>query len=362
MKIEISKIQEGFTKTYCYAQSRVGVMDNLAVLTTQQIKLVGSDVYSIIYSRYSEDRGKTWSELVPQENFYIGENAAVCDFTPSYHKKTQTILGTGHSVRYDSPEATRPALNYKPSTYYSVYDTEAHTWMPVKQLLDSNGNVIDTYGAGCTQRYDLPCGDILLPTYCVSYIGKRKVYYVVVLRLGFDGKTLVIKEAGNELHVDEENRGIVEPSLAYFHGKYYLTLRADSKAYISIGNDGLNFSEPIPWTWDTGYEVPSYNTQQHWVVSSEGLYLVYTRKNGSNDHVPRNRAPLYMARVDTEKLCLLRQEEGILVPERGAMFGNFGIEHISDTESWVTETELMKPVGCEKYGSNNTIYLCRLNW
>lgn len=331
-------------------------------MTTQRAKLVGSDVYSIIYSRYSKDRGKTWSDLKPQENFYIGENANVCDFTPSYHRKTQTILGTGHSVRYDSYDSKSPAFFYRPSTYYSVYDTEKYEWTKIKQLYDANGILIDLYGAGCTQRYDLPNGDILLPTYCVRHLEKRKMYHVVVLLLGFDGKTLTFKQAGGEIHMESEARGLCEPSLTYYKDKYYLTIRADSKAYIATSNDGLYYTEPIPWKWDTGYEVPTYNTQQHWVVSSEGLYLVYTRRNGSNDHVPRNRAPLYMAKVDTDNLCLLRHEEYVLVPEKGAKLGNFGVEHVSDTESWITATEWMQPIGCEKYGSNNTVYLCKITW
>ena len=58
-----------------------------------------------------------------------------------------------------------------------------------------------------------------------------------------------------------------------------------------------------------------------------------------------------MAKVDTDNLCLLRHEEYVLVPEKGAKLGNFGVEHVSDTESWITATEWMQPIGCEKYGS-----------
>lgn len=113
---------------------------------------------------------------------------------------------------------------------------------------------------------------------------------------------------------------------------------------------------PFKWKWDTGYTVPTYNTQQNWVVRHDGLYLVYTRKDGKNDHVFRNRAPLYMCKVDADRLCLLRATERAITPERGARMGNFGVTHISDHASIVVTTEWMQPLGCEKYGSNNAIY------
>ena len=50
---------------------------------------------------------------------------------------------------------------------------------------------------------------------------------------------------------------------------------------------------------------------------SSGLYLIYSRRGANNDHVFRNRAPLFIARVDPERPCVLRATEQILMPETG---------------------------------------------
>jgi hypothetical protein len=106
----------------------------------------------------------------------------------------------------------------------------------------------------------------------------------------------------------------------------------------------------------------NYNTQQHWVAHSAGLYLVYTRRGANNDHVFRHRAPLFVARVDPERLCVLRATERAVVPERGARLGNFGVTTVNRDETWITVSEWMQPRGCEKYGSDNSVYAARLRW
>lgn len=78
----------------------------------------------------------------------------------------------------------------------------------------------------------------------------------------------------------------------------------------------------VNWTFDDGSELGNYNTQQHWVTHGDSLFLVYTRKGANNDHVFRHRAPLFIAKVDPEKLTVLRATEQILVPERGARLAN----------------------------------------
>lgn len=80
---------------------------------------------------------------------------------------------------------------------------------------------------------------------------------------------------------------------------------------------------------------------------SEALFLVYTRVAENNHHVFRHRAPLFMAQVETERLCMLRGTERILVPERGARLGNFGVCHVTPGETWVTVAEVLSPPGCD---------------
>ena len=131
-------------------------------------------------------------------------------------------------------------------------------------------------------------------------------------------------------------RGLYEPSLAYSRSKYYLTLRNDARAYVAVSEDGLNYAAATPWLFDDGSELGSYNTQAHWLVHSDGLFLSYTRRGANNDHIARNRAPIFLAQVDTDKLRVMRQTEKILLPERGVMLGNFGASNITPDESWVT--------------------------
>jgi hypothetical protein len=77
-----------------------------------------------------------------------------------------------------------------------------------------------------------------------------------------------------------------------------------------------------------------------------------------------------MARVDTDRLCLIRSTERPVVPERGARLGNFGICTASPEESWVVVSEWMQTTGpdhydctvCEKYGSNNALFVSRIRW
>ena len=77
---------------------------------------------------------------------------------------------------------------------------------------------------------------------------------------------------------------------------------------------------------------------------------------------------MWIAKFDTEKLCIIRETEQIAVPERGARLGNFGITPISANESWIVVSEWMQTRApnshecerCEKYGSNNAIWLSRI--
>jgi len=69
-----------------------------------------------------------------------------------------------------------------------------------------------------------------------------------------------------------------------------------------------------------------------------------------------------MAEVDQEKLCVIRNTEKILVPERGARLGNFAVTEVNENETWVTVAEWMQPVGVEKYGSDNSVFVARIQW
>ena len=122
------------------------------------------------------------------------------------------------------------------------------------------------------------------------------------------------------------------------------------------------FPEPIPWRFDDGAELGSYNTQQHWLVHEDGLFLIYTRRGANNDHILRHRAPLFMAQVDPDALRVLRRTEKVVVPERGAELGNFGACAISRSESWVTVSEGMFMKDSRQRGAEGATFVARVIW
>jgi hypothetical protein len=309
----------------------------------------------------------TTHDSLSRRPFSDGGEINVCDFWPGWHAKSGKLLGTGHTVRY-----VDNAVNWAHNprwTAYSVYDPRARSWTDWQKMAVPEDSPLSSSGAGCTQRVDLPNGDILLPVYNnLMKEGKSLPEQSLVVRCRFDGTTLKYVEHGNTLTYPT-GRGFSEPSLAKFGDWYFLTLRNDDFAAVARSRDGLHFDEPKRWTFDDGADLGSYNTQAHWVVHSEGLFLVYTRKGANNDHVFRHRAPLFMARVDPEKLAVQRASERILVPQRGARLGNFGITIVSPDETWVTVTEWMQTWGPNfiipkdnKYGADNSIYVAKIRW
>lgn len=314
------------------------------VVTMQPLKLSGSDIFYTLSDMRTDDRGRTWQgpreqQSLARRTLEEGIEVAISDFTPGWHQATGKLLGTGHTVAYRGDAIYRPGRK----TAYSVYDERSRLWNAWRTLELPPSFV--TSGAGCTQRVDLDNGDILLPVYYAKESGTSPVPYCsTVLRCKFDGETLTYVEHGSDVTMDR-GRGYYEPSLTRFAGRFFLTLRADDIGAVAASEDGLRFGEPQAWTWDDGSPVPTYNTQQHWVTHSDGLFLVYTRRAESNGHVFRHRAPLYIAEVDPERLCLIRETEQIVVPDTGARLGNFGIVDIDERETWVIATEWMQNGG-----------------
>lgn len=371
-ELKLETITKGYDGIMCWVHPRAGAIPGSppqVVLTMQKLLLTGSDVFYALNHVTTTNLGKTWTRPVEHTNT-LGRRAepdgvivAACDFTPKWHSKSGKLLGIGHTVRYSDDKV----IHDRPrETCFSVYDPQKSAWTPWATLPMSEGPKFYNAGAGSVQRVDLENGDILLPIY---FKAKGDKYYrVTVLRCSFDGSTLRFIEQGNDLAM-ESGRGVYEPSLIRCAGKFYLTLRNDTAGYVCVSDDGLHFSEPKRWDWSDGGDLGNYNTQQHWVAHKDHLYLVYTRKGANNDHVFRHRAPLFMAEVDKASLTVKRETECILVPERGARLGNFGVCEVSENETWVTVAEWMQKNGPDivikpdnKYGADNSVYAARILW
>jgi len=356
----------------CWCHPRAGIVPGAGkdgaprvVTTMNTLDTSGSDVFKAMYGFETDDLGRSWTQ--PRELPHMAVRyetidgverpVAVSDFWPTWHKQSGHLLGTGHTVVY-TPDwhVRKPRPRH---TSYSVYDPDQRQWRPWQKLSMPEGDKFHDSGAGCTQRVDLANGEILLPFY---FRPPGKNSHVSVARCSFDGSTLRFVENGTELHIDDKTRGLHEPSLARFGGEYFLTLRNDKRGYVTRGRDGLNFEAFQPWRFDDDSELGNYNTQQHWVTHRDALYLVYNRRGANNDHVFRHRAPLFIAEVDTKRLRVIRDTERILVPERGARLGNFGVTHVSRDETWVTVAEWMQPEGVDKHGSDGSVWVARLHW
>lgn len=380
-RIQLDTVREGYDGKTCFAQARAGIVPRhglppIIVMTMNPLLVTGSDAYLTVHDMRTDDLGKSWTGPMKHDSLarrpdepIDGKEAeiGVCDLWPKWHAKTGKLLNIGHSVRYTNDKG--PVAGTRRETCYTIYDADRRTWTPWTRVMIPNSELTYPAGAGCAQRVDLSDGDILLPVYGGQRTKEDPYSRVRVVRLKFDGTTLTVAEEGPELSQNTK-RGFAEPSLTRFRNRYYLAIRHDDTGYAATSDDGLHFNTPRPWLWDDGTDLGNYNTQTHWVTHDDALYLVYTRRGANNDHVFRNRAPLFIAEVDTETLRVRWATEQVLIPERGARYGNFGITEVSENETWVTETEWMQtwkqasiiiPVD-NPYGAKNRVYAARILW
>lgn len=342
----------------------VGAPRNRAhVLMTLQKHLHVSDYYSGLYVMRTGDTGKHWEgpQEVPELAWVRRPNGtvdAVCDVTPGWHAATKQVLLIGAQVRYSphGEQLNEPRAN---QTAFALYNPATKSWSPWRVLELPADPKFDFACAGCTQWIEQNDGTLLIP----MYVGKnaREPWKVTVTQCSLDGPDLKYQRHGDEFAVPEA-RGLAEPSLTHYGDRYFLTIRHDLRSYVTAGNDGLHFGELQPWQFDDGAELGSYNTQQHWLAHSQGLFLVYTRRGANNDHIERHRAPLFMAQVDPQQLRVVTDSERVLIAERGGELGNFGAAAINSRESWVTVSEGVWSDDARRRGAKGATFVARILW
>jgi len=337
-----------------------------ALMTLQPI--TGSDYFGPVYWSTTTDEGETWSEpfLIPAlgrrpVDGMDGLEAGVCDVVPEFHAPTKSVLALGHVVFYRGPAFS--AADQLPR--YPVYAVRRPdgTWSERRRLDwdDPRGGSI--YTNNCGQRVVLPDGDIMMSFHFVAGQGHRMVAGV---RCRFDGEHLSVADVGPPLE-HRVGRGLLEPSVTWWQGRFYLTIRAeDGHGYVAVSDDGLAYGRHVAWAWDNGEAIAMSTTQQHWMTHSDGLFLVYTRRDATNARVPRWRAPLWVAQVDPDRLCLIRETERVVLPLVGdgvngpddvALMGNFHVTTVSQDRSWVTVGEWLP-----KRGAKGDLLLARIEW
>ena len=333
-----------------------------AFMTLQPI--MGSDYFGPVHATTSDDLGKTWTEHEPVpplgwEKLPDGGHEGVCDVTPEFHGATGTVLALGHNVFYKGQHFDPKQPPRRP--VYAVWKNGVWGRRQRLEWDDPRGGYI--YTNNCGQRVNLPNGEVMM-SFTFGVEGKPRA--VCGVRCSFDGESLRVRETGNAL-TNTKGRGLLEPSLTRFGGRYYLTIRAeDNRGYVAVSEDGLNYAPQQAWAWDDGEALAMSTTQQHWLTHSEGLFLVYTRRDASNLNVIRWRSPLFVAQVDTKTLRLIRSTErvvlplvgdGIKEPKRVPMMGNFHVTNASPDESWVTVGS-WRPQG----GLRADMLLGRIRW
>ena len=85
-------------------------------------------------------------------------------------------------------------------------------------------------------------------------------------------------------------------------------------------------------------------------------FLIYTRRAKNNDHIFRHRAPLFIAEVDPEKLCVIRSTEKVLLEENEATLGNSGVCQLNENEWLVTCGEGLLRMGKRKNEINKVLF------
>lgn len=337
-----------------------------ALMNLQEIG--GSDYFGPVQWSESRDRGRTWTQPAPVPSLdrvpvpdHPGLMAGVCDVVPQYHPQSGTVLAMGHVVFYRGPRFSKKDQLPR----YPVYTVRRPdgSWGKRKILEWNDPRGAFIYSNNCGQRVVLPDGDILL---AFTFGPKSEHRSVASIRCSFDGDTLRVKEVGPPLEL-KHGRGLLEPSLTQFGNRFHITIRAeDGHGYHAVSDDGLHWSPKQPWTWDNGEPLEMSTTQQHWLTHSDGLFLVYTRKDESNTGVIRWRSPLWMARVNPDTGRLVRSTERVVLPLVGdgvndpnhvALMGNFHVTNVARDESWVTVGEWMP-----RQNARGDQLLARVKW
>lgn len=297
-----------------------------------------SDVFYEISSITSDDLGETWTapSVIPQFQWKTlpdGYQGMLIDTVPMYHEKTGKVILFGMAQSYTpthSKKHTYPA--------YAVYDPATATWSSDWYVF-AWPNGVGHSGSAYPHMLEDGSGDILWPINSVD--GKGSVQ---VVKASFDGTSLSYISQGNAVPNpgNNGNRSGIETSLAKFGSEYFMTIRDDTQNRLAKSSDGIDWQPAVVLTWDDGTAITgSMNTQMHWIVQPDALYVVYTREDASNQSIYRYRAPLWMAQVDPVTLRLIKSTERIAmgITDNRAQLGNFGTYNVLPGLSIVSSNE-----------------------
>lgn len=279
-----------------------------------------------------------------------GQEEAFIGMLPEYIPEHHQLLAIGTNAWYSQDGRLRNPYEDR-QIRYATYDLDQGLdglWSPIKKLKWDTPAASGMCYASLLQRARFSDGDLLIPVQ-FSKSGVNPVHLsATTLRCSYDGIDIAIRESGTSLTIPY-GRGLFEPSVAHVNEQYYMTLRAeDGHGYVSVSNDGLGWNTPTPWRWDTNHEpLMMGTTQQHWLIHSDAVYLIYTRRSEQNADIFRWRSPLYIAEVDLDHRCLLKNTERTIFPmvsvpgepmSQWPTFGNFSTCNLTPDLSLIADT------------------------
>jgi hypothetical protein len=307
----------------------------------------GTDIYRGIAFTTSKDEGGTWESFTdlpyaprPLQDGIVGMFGAT---VPVYHAKSGKILLLGNCVGYTDYGTSKVKLTALRFPAYAVYDPATRQWSADYTVLLDQENANTTSG----MPWILEDGTLLWP--CNG--GQ-------VLKASFDGVKLSILGRSPQIEgLGKQPKNTGEYHLTSWNDRFFLAMRCPDQNRIAVSADGQRFEAATELRWDDGTMVPSAATQMRWVRQQGRLYLVYTRVNDSSKGIFRNRAPLWMAELDTSTIRLKKDTEVVVVPVSPGRddLGNFGTTFVNDGLSLVTTSEFGRT-----RGSNSRVYVTRV--
>lgn len=316
-------------------------------------QLTGNDIGPQHWIR-TGDLGRTWSPPMESQNLLgIPREEEVFEkplFWLFHHRRSGRLLAIGstHFMRdagresgykMEAIDCGGPARLRSNTLGWSEWDFKRGDFRPWKPLAMSP-HIRKYHRVWPRAQFEAEDGSILVPMYGREN-AESPFMTVVVARMTIGENELQLTELGGVLRNDSA-RGLAEPSLLRFEGKFYISIRHDNCSYAAVSDDGLHYSPLRQWTFEDGSELENYNTQQHFMACGKSLYLVYNRRSELNNGVFRSRAPLFIAEVDPDRLCVKRKTEQIVFPEKGARTCNFTVANVTSKEAWIMSGEWLQ--------------------
>ncbi|MBP88463.1 MAG: hypothetical protein CMJ64_17405 [Planctomycetaceae bacterium] len=173
--VKLTTVTSGWDWKKCWVHSRAGAIPArspgnpsdtpIVVMTTQKLRITGSDIFDGLHDFRTDDLGAKWTGLVAHRSLDrrpMGDavEAAPCDFTPQWHARTGKLLGTGKTFWYKNDEHFRGPPS---DAVYSVYAPDERSWSDWARVDLPDLPQFKNCSAGCAQRYDLPNGEVYFP-------------------------------------------------------------------------------------------------------------------------------------------------------------------------------------------------------